>query len=211
MPSNNYQVYLTTELVRDKYYIGVHRGDIFEDEYYGSGKLIQRVIKKRQDTLEQEVISTFKNKKLAYWLEGCLVGEDVVTDDNSYNLAEGGSAPPMSRYWKGKKHSKEHRRKLTESRKGLVIPRTKEWGDNISKAKKGNPLTKEHRKALSDAKRKTSKYKNILQCDLDGNVIKEWKDAIEIKNLGLYNMSSVYRCIKNERKTADGYKWKLKN
>jgi len=54
-------------------------------------------------------------------------------------------------------------------------------------------------------------YKHILQCDLDGNVIKEWntqKDAS--KSLNIVG-SSINICLKGKGKTAGGFIWKYKN
>ena len=43
-----YIVYLTTNLVNNKTYVGKHRvvGDLFDDEYIGSGSIMLSAIKK---------------------------------------------------------------------------------------------------------------------------------------------------------------------
>lgn len=52
-----------------------------------------------------------------------------------------------------------------------------------------------------------SNYKPILQFDLDGNFIKEWKTVKETKTV--YNLNSIYRALKNGKEYG-GYIWKYK-
>lgn len=60
-------------------------------------------------------------------------------------------------------------------------------------------------------KNKLKPTKSILQCDLEGNVIKEW-DCIRgcARQLNIPNQH-IIRCAKGIRKTAHGYKWKYKD
>jgi hypothetical protein len=94
---------------------------------------------------------------------------------------------------------------------------TDEVKTKISKSNKGKPkpFTEEHTKNMGIAKRKQAKP--VLQCDLNGNIIKEWESkgqaALWIKeqtgktsNL----MSQIKDCILGRQKTAFGFKWKYK-
>lgn len=79
----------------------------------------------------------------------------------------------------------------------------------ISKKMKNHPsLSKESRKI------KLSNYKSIpiIQCDLEGNLIREWNSAkeaaISLRNKN--NGSDIRACIRGEQKTAYGYIWKNK-
>ena len=50
--------------------------------------------------------------------------------------------------------------------------------------------------------------KHVLQCDMDGNVIKEWEcisDAIRF-----YGTTHIIDCCKGKRNFAKGFKWKYK-
>lgn len=62
---------------------------------------------------------------------------------------------------------------------------------------------------------KTSKNhyrsKKVIQYDLDGNIIKKWDcitDAIKILNLGKSANSAITVALKDNTKTAYGFKWK---
>lgn len=51
--------------------------------------------------------------------------------------------------------------------------------------------------------------KKILQLDLDGNIVKEWKSAsYASKELG-YGVASISQCIRGRTKTSHGFKWVL--
>lgn len=55
-----------------------------------------------------------------------------------------------------------------------------------------------------------NKGKIVLQCDLNGNIIKEWPSMKSIKdNLGL-NLDNIRACCNNKRDSWKGYLWKFK-
>ena len=39
-------IYKTTDLRNNKIYVGQHKSEIFDTSYYGSGKIIKKIIKK---------------------------------------------------------------------------------------------------------------------------------------------------------------------
>lgn len=54
--------------------------------------------------------------------------------------------------------------------------------------------------------------KEILQYDLDGNFIREWKNIKKILDTNKnYNSPIIYNCLNDVYKTAYKYKWKYKN
>ena len=53
-----------------------------------------------------------------------------------------------------------------------------------------------------------SKNKPILQYDLDGNFIREWKCAADV---GKKASKAISNCLRGRTKTAYGYIWKYKN
>lgn len=51
--------------------------------------------------------------------------------------------------------------------------------------------------------------KPVLQCDLGGNVIREWKSAYHVeKELGYFG-TLISRCCRGKKKTYKGYKWRF--
>jgi len=58
-----YYIYLTTDHLHNKKYIGKHYGEL-DDDYYGSGKIIERIIAKYgKEYLSKEILYISKNEK----------------------------------------------------------------------------------------------------------------------------------------------------
>lgn len=74
------------------YYIGKHDGDIFIDNYYGSGIIISNIIKKYgKDNITRTVLATYNNKNEANYLEIQYVSEARKKyGDKCINIADGG-------------------------------------------------------------------------------------------------------------------------
>lgn len=53
--------------------------------------------------------------------------------------------------------------------------------------------------------------KPVLQYDLNGNFIKEWKSAREVYNVLKIQYKNISKCCKGERNKAGGYIWKFKD
>lgn len=83
-------IYLTTNLVNGKKYIGQHNGDI-KDAYLGSGVLLVKAIKKygkenfKKEILEECAITELDEKE-KYWI----AYYNALEDENFYNLSKGG-------------------------------------------------------------------------------------------------------------------------
>lgn len=113
-----YFTYKITNLINNKYYLGIHMTNNLNDGYLGSGVAIRKAIKKygkqnfKKDILEY--YSCYKDLAIA---ETKLITETVVNDPLSYNLTLGGIGGPA---FKGKHHSKETKQKLKEIRKQQI-------------------------------------------------------------------------------------------
>lgn len=84
----------------------------------------------------------------------------------------------------GRKFSDEHKRKISESRRGTVISKIQK--DKMAEVKK----------------------KSVLQYDKSGNFIKEWNSMKEAQDiLGIHGISNA--CL-GRNKTAGGFIWKKK-
>lgn len=86
-------VYLTTNLINNKKYVGQHRSEKFDPNYKGSGKRLKNAIKKygienfNTVLIEECVDKVDMDNKEKYYISAC----NAVIDDNYYNIALGGS------------------------------------------------------------------------------------------------------------------------
>lgn len=84
-------VYKITNLVNQKYYIGVHSTNNIEDGYMGSGTAIKNAIQKYGiENFKREILEFVETAEEKWLAEIKHVTLDVVRDENSYNMAPGG-------------------------------------------------------------------------------------------------------------------------
>jgi group I intron endonuclease len=136
------------------------------------------------------------NEREIYWIDhyNCV--------ENGLNLKYGGE---------GGKHSFETKNKTSKSMTGKThSDRTKK---KMSEAKKGHPMYTNawKEKMKKGAWNSGTSSKPIIQCDLEGNIIKEWKSISEAAKHINKTSSAISECCSNKRKTAYGYKWEYKN
>ena len=230
-------IYKIMNLVNEKNYIGKHSTKNPYDNYMGSGKALKQAIKKYGiENFTKEILYCFIDEKEAYLKEEELVTQEFIDRDDTYNIILGGKGATKDIYLNeeirnkisksrkgkcvgeknpmyGKKHSKETRKKLSESHLGernhnFGKHRTQETKDKISKALKGkskNFSNFENRKLLSqETKDKISKAlkgriiteehkrklsKSIIKIDESGNIIAEYwcmKDCCTQENVSMY-------------------------
>lgn len=106
---------------------------------------------------------------------------------------------PISMEKRHRKLSEEHKKKISETRKGRHYPK-------LSEAKKGkkNPKLSEALKG----RRNESCMKKVLQFSKDGLFIREWKSISDAnKELNIKN-GSISAVCKGKLKTTGGYIWK---
>ena len=105
-----------------------------------------------------------------------------------------------SLHFKGIQLSEEHKKALSDAKKGVPRgPMSEANKKAISEAKKGIPLSEEHRAKLS---------KKVLQFTKSGEFIKEWPSTREAsRQLGIAQSSICGNCSEN-RKSAGGYVWR---
>lgn len=129
-----YFIYMTKNLINNKCYIGWHATNNLNDQYIGSGKLLNRSIKKYGKNNFVTGIIEFYSKdnileKEKYWIK-----ERNTIKPNGYNLTGGGDGgntyllltekekkkfrENCSKNNKGKTRSEETRTKISESHKG---------------------------------------------------------------------------------------------
>lgn len=102
-------LYKITNNINGKFYYGIHSTNDLDDNYMGSGKLINIAYKKYgYDNFKKEIIEFFDNREKASKAEHDIVTKDLVNDSNCYNLTIGGDQGICNAF-KGKHHTKENR------------------------------------------------------------------------------------------------------
>jgi group I intron endonuclease len=132
-------IYITTNQINNKRYIGKYKSKDWDYSYFGSGKLLGYAIKKYG-------LENFTCFPLAWaWNEDELNQLEISYIEHykpEYNIAKGGHGgnlgekvnKKISEKLKGKVHTEEHKRKISESNKG----------------KKRKTFTEEHKRKLSE-------------------------------------------------------------
>ena len=105
-----FSVYLTTNLINNNIYVGVHRTKKLMDDYIGSGTRIKRAIKKYGvENFKKEIIAVFNNKEDMLRKEAEIVNSDFLKRGNVYNIDKGGNGGGS---WEGKHHTEETKAKM---------------------------------------------------------------------------------------------------
>ena len=162
-------IYMTTNIINNKIYIGQKKSDKFlEESYLGSGTRLRSAIQHYgRNNFSVELIEWCDTKEKLDEREIFWIAYYNSRDENiGYNIALGGD----TRVWnKGKHLSEEHRRKISESEKGKT--HTDEAREKMRKAKQN--ISDETREKMSLAKKGKiivtdgSNRKYILKEELD--------------------------------------------
>jgi predicted nucleic acid-binding Zn finger protein len=150
-------VYLTTNKVNLKMYVGIHQTYILNDNYLGSGLLLNKAIKKYgKENFERKILFYCFSRKEANEIESRIVDTNFILRKDTYNIKMGGengnhsieTKLKISIKGKGKIRSEDFKNKLSLFWLGkLKEPRTQQHCLNLSKALKNvqwKPKTKEH-------------------------------------------------------------------
>lgn len=87
-----YTIYKITNEINGKIYIGAHKTEDLNDNYFGSGKAIQNSIKKHgKENFKKEILYVFDNPTEMFEMEKTIVDFDFINDRSTYNLTEGGN------------------------------------------------------------------------------------------------------------------------
>ena len=86
-----YTIYKTTNKINGKFYIGQHQTKKLDDEYFGSGKYLQRAINKYGiENFKKEILFVFKTEQEMNQKERELITEEFCKQDDTYNICPGG-------------------------------------------------------------------------------------------------------------------------
>lgn len=86
-----YIVYKTVNKINGKYYIGVHKSKVLQDDYLGSGVHLKRAISKYgKGNFSRENLYVFDSEEEMFSKEKEIVNKELISDEFCYNLTEGG-------------------------------------------------------------------------------------------------------------------------
>lgn len=120
-----------------------------------------------------------------------------------YNLSEQGRKERAKNHpWKGKFHTEETKKKMSESAK-----------KREAKKKENNyTVSEETRKKLKEAsKRRIPKHKKVNQYKMNGDFIKTWESTIDAAHELRIDISTLRLAASGRYKSAGGYQWKYYN
>ncbi|HLO11581.1 MAG TPA: hypothetical protein VK190_04930 [Pseudoneobacillus sp.] len=184
-------IYLTTNMINGKMYIGQKKNDKYWNSYLGSGILLKKAIKKygKENFIKIILCKTYNakdaNKKEKFYINFF----DAVNSKIFYNVAEGGYGSSVAGY--DEERLKAFKEKMSKSQKNKKFPPN--HGRNISKALKG----KTHKGV------KCAIYKNdSLICEFD-----RFADLVKYyhKNFSKFGYSKTYKDIRKHIKEGTEY------
>ena len=160
-------IYETYDTLTNKYYLGKHKSESYDKNYFGSGKIITKIINKRKETLKNQLIcwcDTLEelNEKEKYYIQ-----QYNSLKPNGYNISLGGDGGPIH----FQKHTEEAKEKMSKKKKGkpstfkgkhftyeqrkLISKRVKEAFDNG----KGQNIDRHSYWTLENRKKKSEQMK----------------------------------------------------
>lgn len=140
-------IYKITNKINGKYYVGSHKTKNLDDNYMGSGKYLQYAQEKYGiENFEKEILFVFDTAAKMYQKEAEIVNTEFLVEENTYNLKIGGfggfdyinssginnkanqcskagkAAAAKGGGFKGKQHTTETRKRMSEKRWGPANP-----------------------------------------------------------------------------------------
>jgi group I intron endonuclease len=164
-----YYLYKITNLVNNRFYIGVHKTKNLNDGYMGSGKILKQAIQKYGiENFRKEILEFFTDSESMLKKEREIVTEDFLLREDVYNLRKGGDggfdfinknklnntadsikrkSAAMKKYWIGKDCSGENNpffnKNHCEETKKVMSEKRKKFFENGGQHPKGM-LGKKH-------------------------------------------------------------------
>ena len=149
-------IYLTTNNVNDKKYIGQHRSSVFEESYKGSGVLLQKAFdkygKENFTTILLDECNSEEelNDKEIYYI----ALSNAVDSEDFYNVAKGGLGHTYSPWNKGLTNVQEvTQRQLEALEKGRHLPASEKQKQQL-RERRGGCVVSEHTRQLLRERRK---------------------------------------------------------
>lgn len=200
-------IYLTTNLVNGKQYVGQHLSSEFDCGYKGSGFALKQAIKKYGwKNFSCKVLCWCRTQKEMDYREQCEIVFHSTFSPNGYNLKYGGN---------GGRLLKQTREKISKTLSGRAF--TDERKQNISKSLMGNEpwnkgrkgcYTEKAIKKMSDSKiNHPTISKKVFQYTKDWVFVAEYPSVSEVCRLFGYHRGHICECCEGKRKTSNDYCW----
>ena len=178
------------------------------------------------DNFVHMVVAENLSEQSAKEIERVVISSLRDKDIPLYNLTDGGEGMSGSRIsedainrlrlkLKGRPKSDEHRRKISESRRGRFA-----GSDNPNY---GNHLSDEAKKRIGDSHRgtnnvnygkagqQTTASKRVAQYTMDGELISEYPSLSEASRKTGIGISGISKCCRGDYPQSHGYVWKFIN
>lgn len=139
-------VYIITNKINNKFYIGAHSTFDLNDNYMGSGKLIKNAIKKHGiENFDKKILEFCNSNEEMYLKEKEIVTLDLIKSDKSYNLKVGGTGPGSGEehFFYGLKRPDHSKKILGKNNPMFGKNHSEETKTKISKVNKGRKHTDE--------------------------------------------------------------------
>lgn len=160
-------VYLTTNIVNQKIYVGVHSTYNLDDGYLGSGKTFLKAISKYGvENFKQQILFYCLTDKDAYEIERQIVNDCFIINPNNYNIVLGGKCGNLNKTYDelyGLEKSNLIKQKISNGNKGKICSTAtklklsiKHKGKKLSLAhrqKLQRPFTEEHKQKLRESRK----------------------------------------------------------
>lgn len=191
-------VYITTNLLNGKQYIGDHSTNNLEDGYLGSGKLLKESFKKyNKDNFKCDILEFFDTKEEAFEAQEKYINEYNTLVPNGYNVSPKGGYGVLGSYL-----NEETKKKIGKAHKGKIgisfINYNKKYKKNISYKEQMIEIYGEEIGII-----KAEEYKEKISKNTSGQNNGMYKQGEKLKGEknGMYNKNhSPETCLKLSQK-----------
>ena len=157
-------IYLITDTLHNKQYVGQRRGYKLDENYYGSGRIIQDLIKKYGTTIfEREIIDYASSQEELSQKEVEYIEKYNTLYPNGYNLTLRLQA--IDPYERSCKHSEEFKRNMSKRLKNMW--KNEEYKEKMINISKENWKKEDYRKRIIECSKESWSNKEIREKRID--------------------------------------------
>ena len=224
-------IYVTTNLKNGKRYLGQHASKKFDPDYLGSGKLLEKAIKKyRTHSFSIQIVDWAYSKyeldqKEIQWIDLL----SCVQDDNWYNLLYGGQGVKSGKFnpFYGKHCSEEHKQRIRENMHPKSGKDHHMFGNHEKYAGKNNPMygrrgrlapmygkspSEKTRQKMRNAHADVSANKNpqpraLVQVSYKCQLINKVDQRGAVRVQFGFDEEAIRKCCKHKKPSYKGFQW----